>query len=364
MKVMRRDVDDASMSACIEREVLAMKSLDHPFIVALYDVFNEGDYLYLITEFVDRGTILDLINKTQGLPEDCALRIFYELILALQYLHEEKHTCHGDIKPENILLDANGHIRLADFGFARVYSSDTPLMLTSLGSPAYVSPEFLRGGGYGAAADIWSAGVVLFAMVSGRLPFTGESTPSVLHAILESEPDFGAMPSPELGDLVKGMLSKDPAARLTIREILTHPWLARAVGKTDADWFARMRIMEVAALDEAVTVQMRALRIDTGGLLAALNRGDVGGSPAIYKMLKREGHPAELELWHTQRSTAAQGKRVPLSERSALAKSYENSRRTRFPMSFTLRRRAREAAVPPIPFPKVHTYANAQALLT
>jgi hypothetical protein len=333
-----------------------MKSLDHPFIVSLYDIFTADDCLYLVTEYLESGTLLQLINKRHGMSEDAALRVFYELIIALQYLHEEKHTCHRDIKPENILLDATGHIRLADFGFARIYGPENRVMNTSLGSPNYVSPEILLNRGYTAAADIWSAGVVLYAMLAGKLPFVGDNIPAILREILEEEPNFNALPSREVASLVKGMLNKDPQRRLTIPEILAHPWVARVASPTDAHWFAGMRILDGERLDDTVVAQMKALRISPAGLLAALTRGDLGNEVAAYKMLKREGLAAELGRWEAQRPVDERGRRISLTEVSPFARSYEKPRKGRLPAALTMRKRARELMPPK--FPTAYTYGN------
>jgi serine/threonine protein kinase len=364
LKAMVRDATAVSTMACIEREVLAMKSLDHPFIVPLYDVFKEGNYLYLVTEFINNGTLLDLINKTHGIAEPIASHIFYELIIALKYLHDEKHTCHRDVKPENILIDGSGHIRLADFGFAKVYDDDG-VMRTSLGSPAYVSPEIIQNRGYTSAADIWSAGVLLFAMVTGYLPFQSNSTTGLLNTILENEPEFSPSLSPSFTDLVQGLLQKDPTSRLTISQILTHPWIETVVLPDDTEWLMRMKVMEVNSLDDAIVGQMKALQIETTGLLNAMNQGEIGEMTAVYKMLKRERITEELVIWQAQRErtlTNVKGRRVPLAEHPVLARSYE-TQHARLACPLSLRRSAKDCIVPGRPYPILYTFGGMKTVI-
>lgn len=153
-----------TLEAKIHREIALMKLLDHPHILKLIDVLEAPRHLHLVLEYAENGELFDYLVRSQSLREDVALDIFRQLIYGLDYLH--KHSiCHRDLKPENILLDANGHIKIADFGFARWMKEK--IAETSCGSPHYAAPEVIRGHPYdGCAADIWSAGVILFALLA------------------------------------------------------------------------------------------------------------------------------------------------------------------------------------------------------
>jgi BR serine/threonine kinase len=150
----------------IEREIALMRLLDHPQILKLIDVFDSPRHLHLVLEYAEHGELFDFLVSSRSLHESIALDIFRQLIYGLEYLHS-RSICHRDLKPENILLDGDGRIRIADFGFARWMR--TKIADTPCGSPHYAAPEVIRGQPYdGCAADIWSAGVILFALLAVR----------------------------------------------------------------------------------------------------------------------------------------------------------------------------------------------------
>jgi BR serine/threonine kinase len=147
----------------IEREIALMKLIDHPHVLKLLDVLDSSHSLHLVLEYAENGELFDYMVQAQGLRDDAVLDIFRQLIYGLEYLHSLA-ICHRDLKPENILLDANGQIRIADFGFARWMR--TGIADTYCGSPHYAAPEVIRGLPYdGCMADIWSAGIILYALL-------------------------------------------------------------------------------------------------------------------------------------------------------------------------------------------------------
>lgn len=153
-----------NLEAKIHREIALMRLLDHPHILKLKDVLEGPRHLHLVLEYAENGELFDYLVRAQSLREDVALDIFRQLIYGLDYLHQH-NICHRDLKPENILLDSNGHIKIADFGFARWMREK--IAETSCGSPHYAAPEVIRGRPYdGLKADIWSAGVILFALLA------------------------------------------------------------------------------------------------------------------------------------------------------------------------------------------------------
>jgi serine/threonine protein kinase len=305
-------------STLIEREVSIMKMLDHPFVICLFDICRDDHHLYLVTELAPGGTLLSMIKDRGRLSEHESRRIFRELMLAIQYLHEEMCVCHRDIKAENILMDENGHIRLSDFGFSRTYDLDA-LMKTSCGSPPYIAPEVISSMGYTAASDIWSAGVVLYAMVTGRMPFMGTSTPHLFAAILNDEPNYPSGVSQEFLDLAQGLFKKDPAQRFTVPEIMSHPWLAGVV-LIGEEIPANLRIYPERQLDEVVMAQMNALNLETTRLFADLRQGEIHKGTAVYKMLRRERHRDELREWEETRM--GRKWRIPLGEKTPHSSSY------------------------------------------
>jgi hypothetical protein len=317
----------------LQREVHVSKTLDHPFIACVFDAYQESDFLYLVTELIENGTLGAAIARTHGFPEDEARRVFYEFIHALRYLHEERHVCHRDIKADNILLDRNGHIRLTDFGFARFYESESSLMRTTCGSPAYVSPEIIRGGGYTAASDLWSAGVLLYIMLTGDAPFRAANSHLLFTAILTQDPTFPSEISREGQAIIGGLLKKDASERLSIERLFAHPWLATCASPWDV-YLDRMRVVSDRELDRIVVQEMRALNLETENLLGELERGEMIRTTAVYKMLKRQKHTEELRMWEARRTGEPSGGRIPLKEGGSFTRSCEPA--TRGPIHPTL----------------------------
>ena len=208
----------------IRRETELLQLLDHPFCVAYFESIEDANYFYIVQEYVEGKTVFDLINSYGCLPEWLCRHIFCQLICALEYLHVEKNVVHRDLKAENIILDINKNIRIIDFGFSNQFTKDDNLLQTACGSPAYAPPEMFTGKHYTSAADLWSAGVVLYAMAVGKLPFQDPNMKLLVRKIVYAEPEYPETMSPDLVDLLKRMLMKDSACRMSIQKIQSHPW--------------------------------------------------------------------------------------------------------------------------------------------
>lgn len=204
----------------IRREVALMRLLDHPHLMKLYDVYESGRHLYMVLEFCAHGELFDYLVSKRRLEKQEAMGFFREIIYGLDYLHAHA-ICHRDLKPENILLDEFHHVKIADFGFARWMR--TNVADTSCGSPHYAAPEVIKGLRYdGRAADIWSCGVILYALLAGRLPFDDPSIRTLLAKVKSGKyvmPDL----SDDLRDLISRMLEVDPERRIKMQEIKEHP---------------------------------------------------------------------------------------------------------------------------------------------
>ena len=193
-------------------------------IVKLFEFFETNDYYCLVMENVVGGNLLNTINKMNKIPENLSKIIFKQLILTLKYIHSN-NIVHRDIKPDNILLDLNNTIKLCDFGVSKIISKGE-LTDDSCGTPAFIAPEILLEKPYNPyATDIWSCGVVLYVMITGFFPFRGISETQLHENILK-----GVYPKPinisnELSDLLSKILNIFPNKRISIQQILEHPWL-------------------------------------------------------------------------------------------------------------------------------------------
>ncbi|EGW35129.1 uncharacterized protein SPAPADRAFT_53469 [Spathaspora passalidarum NRRL Y-27907] len=210
----------------IEREIIIMKLLNHPNVLRLYDVWETSKALYLVMEYVEGGELFDLLVERGPLQEREAIKYFRQIILGTAYCHA-LGICHRDLKPENLLLDDQLNVKLADFGMAAL-ESNGKLLETSCGSPHYAAPEIVSGLKYhGAASDIWSCGVILFALLTGRLPFDDENIRNLLLKVQAGSFEMPDDLSREAQDLISKMLNADPAKRIKIDVILKHPLLLK-----------------------------------------------------------------------------------------------------------------------------------------
>lgn len=212
----------------VHREVEIMQHLSgHPGVVTLKAVYEDPDCFHLVMELCSGGRLVDQMGKDGRCFSECAAAcILKELMLVVKYLHE-MGVVHRDIKPENILLTQSGGMKLADFGLATRVSNGQRLSGVA-GSPAYVAPEVLVGN-YSEKIDIWSAGVLLHALLVGALPFQGDSLDAVFEAIKKGNLDLSGgvwkSISAPARDLIGRMLIRDVSLRATADDVLRHPWI-------------------------------------------------------------------------------------------------------------------------------------------
>lgn len=214
----------------IEREIIIMKLLNHPNVLRLYDVWETNTDLYLVLEYAEKGELFNLLVERGPLPENEAIRFFRQIIIGVSYCHA-LGIVHRDLKPENLLLDHKYNIKIADFGMAAL-ETEGKLLETSCGSPHYAAPEIVSGIPYqGFASDVWSCGVILFALLTGRLPFDEEDG-NIRALLLKVQKGEFELPSDdeisrEAQDLISKILTVDPERRIKARDILKHPLLQK-----------------------------------------------------------------------------------------------------------------------------------------
>ncbi|KXN91564.1 Serine/threonine-protein kinase HSL1 [Leucoagaricus sp. SymC.cos] len=210
----------------IDREITMMKLMNHPNIMRIYDVFEGEKELFLVLEYVQGGELFDFLVNRGRLPPNEALEYFKQIIYGLNYAHTFS-IIHRDLKPENILIASLKPplIKIADWGMA-AFAPPSLQLETSCGSPHYASPEIVNGEKYqGNATDIWSCGVILFALLTGRLPFDDKNVRNLLAKVKTGKYDMPNWIDPLAKDLLSRMLVVDVKKRITIPEILIHPWL-------------------------------------------------------------------------------------------------------------------------------------------
>lgn len=208
----------------IKREISITKMMRHPNIVRLHEVLSSQTRIYIILEFINGGELFDKIVHKGKLSEKEARFYFQQLIDAIAYCHG-KGVYHRDLKPENLLLDSEGKLKVSDFGLSALPQQGVELLYTTCGTPNYIAPEVLSNNGYdGAAADIWSCGVILYVILAGYLPFEESDLPSLYKKVNAAEFSYPFWFPENAKSLIDRILDPNPETRIRIDGVKEHPW--------------------------------------------------------------------------------------------------------------------------------------------
>ncbi|XP_019509174.1 PREDICTED: serine/threonine-protein kinase SIK2 isoform X2 [Hipposideros armiger] len=308
IKIIDKSQLDAVNLEKIYREVQIMKMLDHPHIIKLYQVMETKNMLYLVTEYAKNGEIFDYLANHGRLNESEARRKFWQILSAVDYCHGRK-IVHRDLKAENLLLDNNMNIKIADFGFGNFFKNGE-LLATWCGSPPYAAPEVFEGQQYeGPQLDIWSMGVVLYVLVCGALPFDGPTLPILRQRVLEGRFRIPYFMSEDCEHLIRRMLVLDPSKRLTIAQIKEHKWMLVEVPVQRPVLYPQGQENEpsIGEFNEQVLRLMHSLGIDQQKTIESLQNKSYNHFAAIYYLLverlksHRSSFPVEQRLDARQR---------------------------------------------------------------
>lgn len=207
------------------REVKIMKVTDHPNIVKLFEVIETEKTLYLVMEYASGGEVFDYLVAHGRMKEKEARAKFRQIVSAVQYCHQ-KGIVHRDLKAENLLLDADLNIKIADFGFSNEFTLGNKLD-TFCGSPPYAAPELFQGKKYdGPEVDVWSLGVILYTLVSGSLPFDGQNLKELRERVLRGKYRIPFYMSTDCESLLKKLLVLNPAKRASLEAIMKDKWMS------------------------------------------------------------------------------------------------------------------------------------------
>ncbi|KAK6920922.1 Kinase associated domain 1 (KA1) [Dillenia turbinata] len=219
----RHKMKQDKMEENVKREIKIFRLLVHPHILRLYEIMETPTKIYLVMEYMDSGDLYDYIIQNGRLHDNVARKMFQQIISGLEYCHKNM-VAHRDLKPENLLLDSKGNVKIADFGLSNILQ-DGHFLKTSCGSPNYAAPEVVSRRLYaGPEVDVWSCGVILYAMLCAFLPFDDGNLTNLYKKIKSA---FYLLPSnlsPGARDLIQRMLEVDPMKRITIPEIRQHYW--------------------------------------------------------------------------------------------------------------------------------------------
>jgi len=293
-KIEKMSLITESNRQTFQSELDTYKTIDHPFIAHFYGKIEDKASIYLIMEHVPNGSLLSHLGSHGKMKEADAQKIFIEIMSALRYLHEQQMIVHRDLKIDNILLDSHLNIRIIDFGFSCKLEEHTSLLSAQCGSYPYTAPEIIRKQGYSTPVDIWSAGVDLFSIVCGYLPFSGTSTEALFHSITREEPVFPSHLSFDLKNLLHRLLNKDPLTRITMREIEQHPWIISSrytyflSPSFMVDPKYKIAIRRPDDIEESIVMEIKHYGIPCDTLCCDLLNETTSESLFCYKILRKE----------------------------------------------------------------------------
>ncbi|KAI8818964.1 kinase-like domain-containing protein [Fimicolochytrium jonesii] len=229
--IKKHDVVKMKQDKQVMNEKNILRNIDHPFIVELYHTFQNPTYLFMTMEYVAGGDLFSYLRKAQRFSEEASRFYVSEVLISLEYLHTNK-IIYRDLKPENILLDTTGHVKLADFGFAKVVNKTTQ---SFCGTPDYISVEIVVNKPYTKAVDWWSLGVLVYELISGKTPFGDESSDRIYDNIQSGRIKWHPLIKGHAKELIRRLLDIDPEKRLGSNgdgaEIKQHPWFKPVIWK-------------------------------------------------------------------------------------------------------------------------------------
>ncbi|OHT16393.1 AGC family protein kinase [Tritrichomonas foetus] len=250
LKRMKKEDHDTRSINRFRREIRIMRKISHPSVPRFYGTFETDTSIFIVMEYINGTSLTEIVRGCDGVPEMCenrlpekiAMKYFVELICILKNLHTELKIVHRDLKLDNIIIDMNERVRILDFGLSNMDNTDEVelhnhhnnndnnskneskiLFETACGTIAYVAPEMIKRENYTEKVDIWSTGVVLYSMLTGKLPFYHENIAEACRMIVEDQPLFPSFLNHSAIELLSALLSKSPKSRPTLDEILAFP---------------------------------------------------------------------------------------------------------------------------------------------
>ncbi|KAL1204261.1 Pentatricopeptide repeat-containing protein [Cardamine amara subsp. amara] len=284
------------MAEQIRRDISTMKLINHPNVVQLYEVLASKAKIYIVLEFISGGKLFDKIKIYGRMKEEEARRYFQQLINAVDYCHS-RGVYHRDLKPENLLLDAQGNLKVSDFGLSALSRpvKDDGLRHTACGTPNYDAPEVLNDQGYdGATTDLWSCGVILFVLLTGYLPFEDSSLTTLSKKISSAEFSCPSWLSSGAKNMIVQILDPNPLTRITIPEILEDAWFKKDYKPAVFEEKKEANLADVEAVfkdseDRRVRLRSFPCVICSGGTTC----GDVRSRTKLMNSLIERGRPQE-----------------------------------------------------------------------
>ncbi|KAL8038580.1 hypothetical protein ABFS82_11G121600 [Erythranthe guttata] len=337
----RKKIKNMDMEEKVRREIKILRLFMHPHIIRLYEVVETHSDIYVVMEYVKAGELFDYIVEKGRLHEEEARVFFQQIISGVEYCHRNM-VVHRDLKPENLLLDSKCNVKIADFGLSNIMR-DGHFLKTSCGSPNYAAPEVISGKLYaGPEVDVWSCGVILYALLCGTLPFDDENIPNLFKKIKGGIYTLPSHLSGGARDLIPRMLIVDPMKRMTIPEIRAHPWfqahLPRYLAVPPPD-----TVQQAKKIDEEVLQEVLRKGFDRNMLVDSIrNRLQNEGTVTYYLLLDNRFRLSSgylgsefqetLEFDYSNSMNQSQSVASPVGQRTPGAVDYQQFGVRQFPV--------------------------------
>lgn len=254
----------------LAREIHHHRQFVHPHIARLYEVIVTETLVWLVLEYCPGDELYNYLVKHGRLPVDKVQKTFTQLVGAVSYVHQQS-CVHRDLKLENILLDKHENVKLCDFGFTREYEGKANYLQTFCGTVCYSAPEMLKGEKYaGEKVDVWSLGVILYALLTGELPFDDDDDAVTRNLILTEEPKYTEHIPADALPLLKRLLSKRPLLRPSLPEILSHPFLAEHAPQQQAILKLEQAAPFSTVLEKDTLQRMRSAGVDIDSVIESV----------------------------------------------------------------------------------------------
>ncbi|KAF4127012.1 Protein tyrosine kinase [Geosmithia morbida] len=302
--------DDSNLA----REIHHHRQFVHPHIARLYEVIVTENLVWLVLEYCPGDELYNYLLKNGPLPVTKVQKVFAQLVGAVCYVH--KQSCvHRDLKLENILFDKHENVKLVDFGFTREYEGRSNYLQTFCGTICYSAPEMLKGEKYaGEKVDVWSLGIILYALLCGELPFDDDDDNITRTKILSEEPKYPEHLPADAVSLLKSLLSKRPFPRPSLPDILIHPFLAEHASAQQAILDVEAKSPFASGLEKDCLHRMRAAGVDIDSVIESVLAQKCDALSGWWtlllekeerKMLRRERKRREREDKNLRRVSAA-----------------------------------------------------------
>ncbi|EGR32411.1 protein kinase domain protein, partial [Ichthyophthirius multifiliis] len=214
----------------LKREIKIQKNMSHENICKLFHYFEDKQNVYLVLEFCEQGSLFNILKRSHKFPEEVAFRFFYQTCLGIDHLHRNS-IIHRDLKPENLLVDSKGDIKLCDFGWS-AEQRNSVIRNTFCGTVDYMAPEMIENVPHDHRIDIWCLGILLYELIHGYAPFSGDTDNAKLNNIKNNQQiKFSSHVGKDLEDLICQILKRNPLQRLSMKQIFYHQWMQKFYNK-------------------------------------------------------------------------------------------------------------------------------------